>query len=499
MKKLKLGLFIGSVFMTLGAIAASIYYIEENKKNKTGFKIKGVFDVFYLRNFKNYNIKKDANITNENIYFNYEVPSKNKSIKQNENKLFNIGTQTELLVSLATFKLIEKTEDEDNEAKKISLDDSINKWFSKNGSDDDPKIAEILDGDLLKQENPQLNGWEAFSYLNNLKIYNLLTHTSTLPDFNNLKTSVTEDQKNNYYKYPINSYEDTTFNKSRTKWKLLDFFNLVSSNLIEKTKNNIFDGIHSWEFNEKPNLNNRRGPLEKEEYKGDYYGNDYSALNFVLLGNILEKVYNSKFNPTKAKTFDEIVKEYVLIPLGMNKTFYDLKKIDKFEGKTYKDYDTSFLNASKGYVSTLEDLSKLYKALFKKDSKLLKSETFEKFFELVFLPKAFEQKPLNQKSWNGNGNLRILANTFDYNTDLLKNFKNKILYVKGISPDFRSYSFYCLDKEIFFTVAADVPYSYYSTSSSNQKDPKGTYSELTFLIDKTFDFDILLLLDEKNL
>ena len=514
MRKLKLALFTGTVIGTIGGLGLAVYHIEQNKENKEGFRIKGVFDTQYLSIFKNFKQKKDAGVAKENIYFNYEVPFKNKSIKNNENKIFNIGTQSELLIALATFKLIEETKDK-VEDQKIKFDDRLNKWFSTStGTADDKKVAEILNGNALKKDKIASYGLRPFNYLTDIKIYHLLLNTSTLPNFNNLKTKITkmidgkekniaEEIKKQYYKNPIVAHDNTNFIKNRTKWKLLDFINLAASKWIDKDINNLYDNPYNANAVTSP-INNQQGPLninpldkvESEDKDKDNFREwEHSPLNYILLANILEKVYKKAFDQTW--TFDQIVKKYVLEPLKMNNTYYNIQRIDKFKDKVYKDVDTSFLNASKGYVSTLEDLSKLYNALYKKDSKLLKPATFEDFFKFLYLPENFKQDNYEKRIWPGIGGLKLLVRTFDYQIDLLTDYANKIFFIKGISPDFRSYSFYCKDKEIFFLVASDVPYSYYSTNTNKEQIIK-TATELTSLINSTFEFDISNLIDQKE-
>jgi CubicO group peptidase (beta-lactamase class C family) len=101
---------------------------------------------------------------------------------------------------------------------------------------------------------------------------------------------------------------------------------------------------------------------------------NHSPLNFIILGDIIEKIYKNFKGITK--TFDEIIREYIFEPLKMNNTYYNIEKIDKLKGKSYKEISTSFLNANSGFVSNLEDLTKFYKAIHNKSSLLLPSKSF---------------------------------------------------------------------------------------------------------------------------
>jgi hypothetical protein len=126
-KKLKLGLFISTILGTLGGLVFSIYYISATKREDKNIKVKGVFSTNFLANFKTYFRKKNVGLEKENIYFSYENPSNNKSLKYNENKLFNIGSQSEAFLAFTTIRLIQDTINQDDETKKITLNDKLSK------------------------------------------------------------------------------------------------------------------------------------------------------------------------------------------------------------------------------------------------------------------------------------------------------------------------------------------------------------------------------------
>jgi hypothetical protein len=74
---------------------------------------------------------------------------------------------------------------------------------------------------------------------------NLLTNSSDLPNFNNLKKviPVTNEIRKKYQKQKIKLNLDGTFrnfeNLNNSRFKLIDFMRLASSDLIDKKENNV--------------------------------------------------------------------------------------------------------------------------------------------------------------------------------------------------------------------------------------------------------------------
>lgn len=117
-------------------------------------------------------------------------------------------------------------------------------------------------------------------------------------------------------------------------------------------------------------------PLEFEPDSKYQYCNS----NYILLGNIIEKV--------SGKKYEDFVKENIFTPLGMGSTDYDHNdsSSDKAVGYDYADgsfkkadyFDMSFAYSAGALQSTIGDLYKWDQALF--TEKLVKKETLSKMF-----------------------------------------------------------------------------------------------------------------------
>ncbi len=497
MKKLKLGLFISTILGTLGGLVFSIYYISATKREDKNIKVKGVFSTNFLANFKTYFRKKNVGLEKENIYFSYENPSNNKSLKYNENKLFNIGSQSEAFLAFTTIRLIQDTINQDDETKKITLNDKLSKWYKIDSSNEiNKEIANILNGDKLKIINESSS---SYNFLTDVSILNLLTNSSDLPNFNNLKKviPVTNEIRKKYQKQKIKLNLDGTFrnfeNLNNSRFKLIDFMRLASSDLIDKKENNV--EVNYFNRDNLNYLSSGYGPWKKNNNFWNL--KNHSPLNFIILGDIIEKIYKNFKGITK--TFDEIIREYIFEPLKMNNTYYNIEKIDKLKGKSYKEISTSFLNANSGFVSNLEDLTKFYKAIHNKSSLLLPSKSFngqddpyEGWYKLTKIPSKYLNYKLN---WKGPGATKLY---FSINNNIVfSHYEENIYFNVGISNDFRSWSFFSKEKDFFLMVASDVPYSFYSNNKNLQTNSNSlvkTPTQITGFIESTFLSEIWTLL-----
>lgn len=112
----------------------------------------------------------------------------------------------------------------------------------------------------------------------------------------------------------------------------------------------------------------------------DYGKYRYSNMNFVLMGMILEKVYNKDFN--------SILRDKILNPLKMNQTLTtDFNVQNKIVGYNLEGVEQDFLNwnelvASAGLIkSNTADMIKLLKALLSNKGQIAKATTItEKTF-----------------------------------------------------------------------------------------------------------------------
>jgi CubicO group peptidase (beta-lactamase class C family) len=122
--------------------------------------------------------------------------------------------------------------------------------------------------------------------------------------------------------------------------------------------------------------------------------NVYSNSGYILLGAILEKVMG--------QPYADVVRDLILRPLEMNQTFYDEElsiipgraaayeplrnKDDSLDWSRFRNaryYTLSCLQASGGYLSTVEDLYRFYRGLA--DGKLINRDLFKRSLEPVRL------------------------------------------------------------------------------------------------------------------
>ena len=122
--------------------------------------------------------------------------------------------------------------------------------------------------------------------------------------------------------------------------------------------------------------------------------NVYSNSNYILLGAILEKV--------TGRSYADAVRDLILGPLGMENTFYDEElsiipgraagyepfrnKDDSQDWSKFRNvryYTLSCLQASGGYLSTIEDLYRFYRGLA--GGKLISRDLFKRSLEPVRL------------------------------------------------------------------------------------------------------------------
>lgn len=130
----------------------------------------------------------------------------------------------------------------------------------------------------------------------------------------------------------------------------------------------------------------------------------YSCNGYILLGYILEKVYNMSLN--------EIYKKYIVEPLGLTRSRFNIKKDEdnaaiccrwKHFGKIIADdenvYTLGGIAGSGGSFSSVDDINKFIKAVLKKDERLYKEELF-KLAETDYSPNPYEGQGLGYKIAN---------------------------------------------------------------------------------------------------
>lgn len=270
--------------------------------------------------------KKGKILVNEGYGMaNYEL-----NVSNNTKTKFNIGSITKTFTATAIMQLVEKN--------KICLEDTIDKYV---------------------REYP--NG-------NKIKISQLLSHKSGIPDFT-------------------------------------DFPEFMDTVRIYKTPQQLIDGF-------------KNKPLEVEpgaKYK-------YSNSGYVLLAYIIEKVTN--------QTYEDYLNENILKPLEMNDTeIVDGKKLvqNKASGYSISNkqvtncdmFDSSFQFGGAGIYSTVEDLYKWYKNI--NSVKILSKDSWNKmltpnsdFYGYGWITGDMEFDNVKKKVIGHNGQV------FGFSSDFLK-------------------------------------------------------------------------------
>ncbi len=204
--------------------------------------------------------------------------------------------------------------------------------FEKGLIDFEDKISKYLEDSILKG----LHIYKGTEYSNDLKIKNLLNHTSGLPDY------YTDKNKSGVRLLDLMISEPERF------WTPIETINWAKQQLNAKFKPG--KGFH------------------------------YSDTNYELLGLIIENI--------TGKTLSECLHEYIFEPLGMQHTFQifhsepALKSNFPMVDLYYKGVNLSNAKsismscASGGIVSTTEDMLKFHKAIVK--HRIIRKETFEK-------------------------------------------------------------------------------------------------------------------------
>ncbi|MCX7547507.1 serine hydrolase [Xanthomarina sp. F1114] len=229
-------------------------------------------------------------------FFNYGSISQNNKVEVNKNTIFEIGSITKLL----TANLMAQAQDEG----KLNINDFI----------DDYIPSEYILSEEIK---------------NKIKISDLASHQSGLPDFDITKLIELNP------KQPLDINKETIHSLINDSTKLLDY--------------------------------------------GNYR---YSNINFVLMGMILEHVY--------AQDFDRLIKEKILIPAQMTQTLttnFNVK--NKVVGYDMNGVEQAYffwnpLIAPAGLLkSNASDMAKFLKALLLIDGKIFKATaiTEETFFK----------------------------------------------------------------------------------------------------------------------
>ncbi|WP_160644620.1 serine hydrolase domain-containing protein [Chengkuizengella marina] len=209
-----------------------------------------------------------------------------------------------------------------------------------------------------------------------------------------------EDEGYLYLDDPITEYFP-----EHTHWEEVTIEHLLSmsSGIVNYMEEPYFSQIPEWVYtttDEGKDLDVIMGIFENEELNfipGEEF--EYSFSNYILLGRIIEQVTGMPFH--------EYIKENIFNPLEMTNSGLGNNWIDEYDkaigysmiGQGYADemelYNTGGVDASAGLYSTVNDLSKWYKAI--NTNEILSKEVVQKMFTTHT---SIENKPNNINEFN---------------------------------------------------------------------------------------------------
>lgn len=233
--------------------------------------------------------------------------------QENINKKYEIGSQTKMFTAVSLFKLSEEFEG----LMEITLKEAF-------------KYDEDVINFISDLKNSNMKEGKDFS---ELKVKQLLNHTSHMPDMINWNDSNTEDEK--ILARFLEKYNQPTYSINEIK-QIIETENLESLEALEKQ--------------------------------------DYSNTGYMLAGLLITYL-------SKSKSLAEAFTKLIFKPLNMNDTSMDSSDVDGYyKGELIKIYN-SFYGAAGGIVSTPADMQIFMTQFFTKFNKIMKPETFDGWVE----------------------------------------------------------------------------------------------------------------------